>query len=357
MIRGVDCDLTDRPGRRRGWTTPRRAGRAGHQPRAGGAIPRRRGAAGRALQHGDDPAIEPGQLMVRVFIPAPTTGGLRAGPGRVAGRPPGAGWRAPAGAFAAAARGQAARVHLRAPPRRPADQRAGRRLAGRRAAVRPRDRDHGAGAAARELRVPRARRAGRRPRSRRGWRPGEYDDLDEVTLTELLTSHLQEISGDKHLRRAARRGPGPAARPGPVGPRAGGTGRTGPDRTADEPRVRRLADAPDRAAGQLRHPPGRAPGRQHRLPRPAPDAGAGERGAGHRRGDGAGRRDLRAHHRPAAQRRRLAGGRGVLVQLPARRAAHAPQRHLPRRHRRDQAVLVATATCRAPATSTARSTC
>ena len=23
------------------------------------------------LQHGDDPAIEPGQLMVRVFIPAP----------------------------------------------------------------------------------------------------------------------------------------------------------------------------------------------------------------------------------------------------------------------------------------------
>ena len=29
-------------------------------------------------------------------------------------------------------------------------------------------------------------------------------------------------------------------------------------------------------------------------------------------------RDLRAHHRPAAQRRRRARGRGLLVQLPAR---------------------------------------
>jgi hypothetical protein len=29
---------------------------------------------------------------------------------------------------------------------------------------------------------------------------GEYDDLDEIALTELLTSHLQEASGDKHLR-------------------------------------------------------------------------------------------------------------------------------------------------------------
>ena len=29
---------------------------------------------------------------------------------------------------------------------------------------------------------------------------GEYDDLDEIALTELLTSQLQEASGDKHLR-------------------------------------------------------------------------------------------------------------------------------------------------------------
>jgi len=29
---------------------------------------------------------------------------------------------------------------------------------------------------------------------------GEYDNLDEIALTELLTSHLQEASGNKHLR-------------------------------------------------------------------------------------------------------------------------------------------------------------
>lgn len=60
---------------------------------------------------------------------------------------------------------------------------------------------------------------------------GEYDNLDEIALTELLTSHLQEASGDKHLRV----GLGGARIPGP-----------------DEPRR-------DRDAGQ---PAGRGPGRQ-----------------------------------------------------------------------------------------------
>jgi Peptidase family S41/N-terminal domain of Peptidase_S41 in eukaryotic IRBP len=48
---------------------------------------------------------------------------------------------------------------------------------------------------------------------------GEYDDLDEITLTERLTSHLQEITGDRHLRVVLGGGPGP--RPGPhPGPEA-----------------------------------------------------------------------------------------------------------------------------------------
>lgn len=38
---------------------------------------------------------------------------------------------------------------------------------------------------------------------------GEYDHLDEVTLTELLTSHLQEITDDRHLRVRLGGGPGP----------------------------------------------------------------------------------------------------------------------------------------------------
>jgi len=54
---------------------------------------------------------------------------------------------------------------------------------------------------------------------------GEYDNLDEITLTGLLTSHLQETSGDKHLRVVLGGGPGPGPRePG------GGPGRPGRDR-------------------------------------------------------------------------------------------------------------------------------
>jgi hypothetical protein len=44
---------------------------------------------------------------------------------------------------------------------------------------------------------------------------GEYDDLDEVTLTERLTSHLHEVTRDKHLRLEMGGGaPGPAPESG-----------------------------------------------------------------------------------------------------------------------------------------------
>ena len=58
---------------------------------------------------------------------------------------------------------------------------------------------------------------------------GEYDDLDEITLTELLTTHLQEVCDDKHLRVRLGGGPmhhGPG--PGPGGPGPGGPGPGGP---------------------------------------------------------------------------------------------------------------------------------
>jgi len=62
---------------------------------------------------------------------------------------------------------------------------------------------------------------------------GEYDNLDEITLTELLTTHLQEASGDRHLAVRLGGGPGPGGRgPGPGGPgpgrRPGGPGPGGP---------------------------------------------------------------------------------------------------------------------------------
>jgi hypothetical protein len=46
---------------------------------------------------------------------------------------------------------------------------------------------------------------------------GEYDNLDEIALTDLLTSHLQEATGDKHL--AVRLGGGPGPGPGGGDPR------------------------------------------------------------------------------------------------------------------------------------------
>ncbi len=52
---------------------------------------------------------------------------------------------------------------------------------------------------------------------------GEYDNLDVIALTDLLTSHLQEASGDKHLGVRLGGGPGP------------GDGQRRDDRQRDEP--------------------------------------------------------------------------------------------------------------------------
>lgn len=64
---------------------------------------------------------------------------------------------------------------------------------------------------------------------------GEYDNLDELTLTERLTGHLQAASGDKHLR--VRLGGGPPAPGNGRGVRAAGPERdsAGPAR-GDAPR-------------------------------------------------------------------------------------------------------------------------
>jgi hypothetical protein len=68
---------------------------------------------------------------------------------------------------------------------------------------------------------------------------GEYDNLDEITLTELLTRHMQEASGDKHLRVRLGGGPGP--------------GRDGDksDRERDEPADREAMRLKMRQIGRL----------------------------------------------------------------------------------------------------------
>jgi hypothetical protein len=57
---------------------------------------------------------------------------------------------------------------------------------------------------------------------------GDYDNLDEITLTERLTEHLQAASGDKHLRVRLGGGP-PRHRNGP------GQGQPGPRRESADP--------------------------------------------------------------------------------------------------------------------------
>jgi hypothetical protein len=78
---------------------------------------------------------------------------------------------------------------------------------------------------------------------------GEYDHLDEITLTELVTSHLREVCDDKHL--ALRLGGGPGPRPGPGGGPGPGPG-PGPE--------------PGGGPG-----PGPGPGGRGRHPRAGPD--------------------------------------------------------------------------------------
>src|SRR5260370_11983494 len=115
---------------------------------------------------------------------------------------------------------------------------------------------------------------------------GEYDNLDEITLTELLTRHLQEVTGDKHLRLRLggpppERGPGGPG-PGPGGPRPGGPGpgpggpgrRPGPEgpepAEPDNHEARPLAMRRVGRAGNFVIRRGEPPHRHRRPPTPRP---------------------------------------------------------------------------------------
>ncbi len=77
---------------------------------------------------------------------------------------------------------------------------------------------------------------------------GEYDDLDEITLTELLTSQLQEISGDRHLRVRLGGPPRPGREPGRA---PGGSGRDRADQASGGPADRAARRLKMRQLGQL----------------------------------------------------------------------------------------------------------
>jgi hypothetical protein len=159
------------------------------------------------LQHGDDPAIEPGQLMVRVFVPAPDTP---------------EDYEQALAAWAEAHRAGMEEVRrelsLRLPSARlleftfedggpritmPDDgSLADEQLSGREIVTKAMSLLR-ANYVFPEL----AEQAATAVEARLA--AGEYDNLDEVTLTDLVTGHLQDITGDKHLALRLDGGPPP----------------------------------------------------------------------------------------------------------------------------------------------------
>ncbi len=195
------------------------------------------------LEHGDDPAIGPGQLMVRVFVPAPDEladyeralaawqEAHRAGIGELRRE---LSLRLPSARlleFTFDDPGEATpRITVPDDGSLAAEQMSGREIVTtamsllRANYVFPEVAEQAAVAVEARLAA------------------GEYDDLDEITLTDLVTTHLQEVTGDKHLRLRVGGGPPPDRGPGPGGPGPGGPGLPGPDET--EPKdheARRLA--------------------------------------------------------------------------------------------------------------------
>jgi len=70
---------------------------------------------------------------------------------------------------------------------------------------------------------------------------GEYDNLDEIALTELLTGHLREVTGDKHVGVRLGGGPGPGRRArGPGGDRAEADGGEPVDHEAMRLKMRQM---------------------------------------------------------------------------------------------------------------------
>jgi len=159
------------------------------------------------LQHGDDPAIEPGQLLVRVFVEASDEPGLTA-------------WQsAHQGGIDAIRR----ELSLRLPAARlleftidsPGDQPGAPRISVPDDGSLAAEQLSGREIVTKALELLRANyvfpeQAGRAATAIEArLEAGEYDDLDEITLTERLTRDLQEITGDRHLRVVFGGGPGP----------------------------------------------------------------------------------------------------------------------------------------------------
>src|SRR6516164_2174842 len=180
------------------------------------------------LQHGEDPAIEPGELMVRVFVEASDEPGLTA-------------WQS---AHQGGIDNIRRELSLRLPAARlleftidsPGDQPGAPRISVPDDGSLAAEQLSGREIVTKALELLRANyvfpeQAGQAATAIEArLEAGEYDDLDEVTLTERLTRDLQEITGDRHLRVVLGGGPGPR-REGP---------RPEPEKPPDREKMRRI---------------------------------------------------------------------------------------------------------------------
>jgi len=233
------------------------------------------------LWPGDDPAIEPGQLMIRVFIPPPDApenheqalaawqGTHQAGMDElrqeVSLRLPSA--RLLEFTFDAQ---DAPRITMPDDGSLAAEQLSGREIVTKALSL----------LRANYVFPDRADQAATAIEAR--LEAGEYDHLDEITLTELVTRHLHEACDDKHLR--LRLGGGP--RPGPPGRGPGGPdspgGPGGPGPGGPGPAPGGPSPGPGPAPGGPGPGPGPAPGG------PGPGPGHGRPGPERERGEPAG---------------------------------------------------------------------
>jgi hypothetical protein len=134
------------------------------------------------LRHGEDPAVPPGQLMIRVFI-------------------------SPVGDSEDDERDPAAWQEAHQEPMRELRRELSRRLR----SARPLEFTLDGLLRANYVFPEQAAEAAAAVEARLA--AGEYDNLDEIALTERLTEHLHQVCDDKHLR--VRLGGGPGPRPGP----------------------------------------------------------------------------------------------------------------------------------------------
>jgi peptidase S41-like protein len=188
------------------------------------------------LQHGDEPEIGAGQLMVRVFVAADDAAGLAAW--QRAHQQGMDTFRRELSLRLPAARlleftvegADAPRISVPDDGSLAAEQPSGREIVAKAMEL----------LRANYVFPDQAERAAAAIEVRR--EAGEYDDLDEITLTGRVTGHLQELTGDRHLRMGlGGPGPGPRREPGgqPGGEPGGEPGREPGKRPAGE-KMRRM---------------------------------------------------------------------------------------------------------------------